>query len=154
MNTRFGDGAAFFLAKALAQNKVLLSIDLSYNFISDKGAIHISQAFASNQSVQEIFIKENQIGAIGLEALQKALEGSSILNMSIMPTLEGDKKKWEKEADRIIEKIDSINCMLVRKRQIFYSFPGATDKLLNASEKKLLQESNEIHVFENDMCTP
>ena len=97
MNTRFGDGAAFFLAKALAQNKVLLSIDLSYNFISDKGAIHISQAFASNQSVQEIFIKENQIGAIGLEALQKALEGSSILNMSIMPTLEGDKKNGKRK---------------------------------------------------------
>jgi Ran GTPase-activating protein (RanGAP) involved in mRNA processing and transport len=72
-------------AEALASNMLfkgqhsLQFLALSYNFVSDHGAIALAQAIKANTGLKVLTLKNNSIGPLGLAALATALETSTNL---------------------------------------------------------------------------
>lgn len=74
-----GDDSVVSIAKALAQNKVLKTLDLSCNTISDIGAEELGSALKKNSSLKGLLLWKNRVFHTGAEALASGLASNRTL---------------------------------------------------------------------------
>lgn len=67
------------IAKALAQNKSLKTLDLSHNLISDIGAVELGLALKTNSTLKGLMLWNNRIFHTGAEELASGLASNSTL---------------------------------------------------------------------------
>lgn len=67
------------LSNALINNTSLLSLDLSWNGIGDRGAECIARALLKNKTLLKLNLRGNQIGDKGAECLSNALSNNNSL---------------------------------------------------------------------------
>jgi Ran GTPase-activating protein (RanGAP) involved in mRNA processing and transport len=71
-----------YLSNALSTNTTLISINLRYNNIGDKGAEYLSNALSTNTTLTNINLSLNNIGNKGAEYLSNAiLNNPSLVNI-------------------------------------------------------------------------
>ena len=76
---RIGDEGAIVLAKELATNTSVISVDLSFNEIGNVGAEALAKALKTNTSVISVDLSFNKIGNVGAEALAKAIKTNTTI---------------------------------------------------------------------------
>lgn len=74
-----GDDSAVSIAKALAQNSTLKTLDLSCNTISDIGAEELGAALKRNSSIKGLLLWNNRVFHTGAEALASGLASNRTL---------------------------------------------------------------------------
>jgi Ran GTPase-activating protein (RanGAP) involved in mRNA processing and transport len=74
------------LSEALAENKILQSLDLHYNQISDSGAKSLSDALKINRTLKTLDIGDNQITAAGAQYFSDALKANQTLQSLTLRT--------------------------------------------------------------------
>lgn len=77
---RIGDDEAILIAGFIENSKTLTILNLSHNYIDNKGAIVISQALKNNSSLKVLYLDNNSIGNEGAEAISRALKVNSSLS--------------------------------------------------------------------------
>jgi hypothetical protein len=73
------DDSAVIIAKALAQNNTLKTLDLSCNAISDTGAEELGTALKRNSSLKGLLLWNNRVFHTGAEALASGLASNNTL---------------------------------------------------------------------------
>ena len=58
----------------LQVNTSLVHLNLSDNYLGEKGGVALGEALAKNSSIKEIFLKGNELGDEGIQAVCKALQ--------------------------------------------------------------------------------
>ncbi len=67
------------IAKALAQNRTLKTLDLGHNSISDIGAEELGVALKTNSTLKGLLLWNNRVFHTGAEALANGLASNSAL---------------------------------------------------------------------------
>ena len=76
--TNIGEGIDHF-ARFIETTRTLKTLDLSYNNISDEGAVSIGNAMMVNRSITSLCLKHNKIADEGLKSLAAGLVTNSFL---------------------------------------------------------------------------
>ena len=82
---RFGNTGAFLVSKFFYKTNIL-KLDISYNNISDDGAVAISKCLKNNNTLQELNMLHNEVCDNGIINISKALEMNrkfQVFNISI-----------------------------------------------------------------------
>jgi len=73
------NAGAIALAEAIKSSKILRTVGLHVNLIGDAGIIAIADALKTNKSIQTMYLDNNVFGDVGMIALAEALVGNKIL---------------------------------------------------------------------------
>uniref|UniRef100_A0A7S0GU38 PH domain-containing protein n=1 Tax=Amorphochlora amoebiformis TaxID=1561963 RepID=A0A7S0GU38_9EUKA len=74
-----GDKGAEAIGEGLAQNQVLLSLNLNKNKIGDEGGVAVAEAVRKNTSLQDLYLQGNELGSNASVALTRTAQMSSCL---------------------------------------------------------------------------
>ncbi|CAF2937089.1 unnamed protein product [Rotaria sp. Silwood2] len=78
-NHRIGNREVRYLADALQHNTVLITLDLSFNHITDIGAQSLAAALQNNLTLKSLNLRSNQIGNQGAQYLATGLRSNKTL---------------------------------------------------------------------------
>ena len=71
---KFSNTEAILVSKFLYYNTNILKLDISYNDISDDGAVAISECLKNNNTLQELNMSQNKVSDYGIINIGKALQ--------------------------------------------------------------------------------
>ena len=115
-----GDSSTVSIAKALAHNKSLKTLDLSHNDISDIGAEELGVALKQNSSLKGLMLWNNRVFHTGAEAIAAGLA----LNKSLQwlgVRVQSAIKKWP---DFPLCVYSYTRILKYVERGLLYSFEG------------------------------
>ncbi|GBG34324.1 LARGE xylosyl- and glucuronyltransferase 2 [Hondaea fermentalgiana] len=75
-NWRLGPMASAFFEEGVALNKTLLSLDITGNYIGDRGAEALGRALRTNRTLVSLHMDDNHVGLDGWKAIRGALYGN------------------------------------------------------------------------------
>jgi Ran GTPase-activating protein (RanGAP) involved in mRNA processing and transport len=81
------------LADALHHNSTLRDLDVSWNDISDAGAVALAGALMHNSGLLKLDIRDNPIELEGVRSIAKALRTNSMLNVLVLATRHPEEMK-------------------------------------------------------------
>lgn len=91
-NKKIGDEGAIVLAKELASNTSVVTVDLSSNNIGNVGAVALAEALKTNTTITTLSLYFNKFGDVACKAFEKALQNNTTLTKLEMYLLEDNTK--------------------------------------------------------------
>uniref|UniRef100_UPI003D9E30BB leucine-rich repeat-containing protein 34 n=1 Tax=Danio rerio TaxID=7955 RepID=UPI003D9E30BB len=153
---RLTDDDMLVLTKTLEGNSAIKGLDLRYNCITDKGAVHIAHLIQDSKSLQSLDLMCNDIEADGAEVIAKSLHKNITLKTLRMTGNKiGNQGAMQLatmlQINATLEEVDVSDCDLATQSVIAFAIVLMNNKricAINVSRPLLfsLQEETTVHM--------
>ncbi|XP_051538123.1 leucine-rich repeat-containing protein 34 [Myxocyprinus asiaticus] len=153
---RLTDDDMLVLTKTLKGNAAIKDLDLTYNCITDKGAVYVADLIQASESLQSLDLMCNNIEADGAEVIAKSLhKNKSLRKLRMTGNKIGNKGAMQLatmlQINATLEEVDVSDCDLATQSVIAFAIVLHNNRrihAINVSRPLLfsLQEETTVHM--------